>query len=93
MRQIGPSALPWRGQVKREVQGVRMVPMKTSPASVACGGATATSFSRISFSRTMTKSLLKLIDHAPRHCERSEAIQGRQNSTSPWIASSLCSSQ
>ena len=28
-----------------------------------------------------------------RHCERSEAIQGRKSSTPSWIASSLCSSQ
>jgi hypothetical protein len=27
-------------------------------------------------------------NHLNRHCERSEAIQGRQSSTPPWIASS-----
>ena len=33
MRQIGPSARPWRGQSRREVQGVRIIPMNVSPAS------------------------------------------------------------
>ena len=32
-------------------------------------------------------------DRSCRHCERSEAIQGRQSATSPRIASSLRSSQ
>ena len=30
MRQIGPSARPWRGHSSREVHGVRMTPMKVS---------------------------------------------------------------
>src|SRR5277367_160853 len=53
MRQIGPSARPWRGQSRREVHGVRMTPMKASPASNDLGASTATSFRRTSFSLTM----------------------------------------
>ena len=52
IRQIGPSRRPMRGASSRDAQGVRMVPMKTSPASEALGEATATSPCLISFSRT-----------------------------------------
>jgi hypothetical protein len=42
-----------RGATRREVQGVRMRPMNTSPASVAAGGLMITSALRTSFSRTI----------------------------------------
>src|SRR5262249_23321188 len=44
---------PCRGVTSREVQGVRMRPINTSPASVAAGGSIVTSDSRTSFSRTI----------------------------------------
>src|SRR3546814_19134946 len=53
MRQTGPSGRPSRGQSSRDVQGVRIRPTKTSPASVGGGGSTATSLARTSFSLTM----------------------------------------
>src|ERR1700733_9300384 len=53
MRQIGPSMRPCRGQSRREVHGVRMIPMKARPASNDWGASTATSFRRISLSLTM----------------------------------------
>src|SRR5580693_5382377 len=53
MRQTGPSARPWRGQSRREVQGVRMTPMNVSPASNEAGASTAISLRRTSFNLTM----------------------------------------
>src|SRR6478609_2419287 len=53
MRQTGPSSRPCRGVSRRDVHGVWMAPMNTSPASVAGGGSTATSAARSSSSRTM----------------------------------------
>ncbi len=52
-RQTGPSSRPWRGQAMRSVQGVRMAPMKISPASCAGGRSMAISPVRISSRRTM----------------------------------------
>lgn len=50
-----PVARPWRGQSRREVQGVRMTPTNTRPASNEDGASTATSLRRISFSLTMIR--------------------------------------
>src|SRR5260221_5254237 len=55
MRQVGPSCLPWRGQVRRSCHGVWMRPMKTSPASFGGGAAIAVSPSRSSFLRTIRR--------------------------------------
>src|SRR3954466_13672859 len=52
-RQIGPSCRPCRGVSSRDVQGVRMRPMKTSLASSGVGKSMVTSPSRISLSRTI----------------------------------------
>src|SRR6185437_7683481 len=46
---------PWRGQFSREIQGVRITPMNTRPASNDFGASTATSLGRISFNLTMIR--------------------------------------
>src|SRR5271166_3576127 len=53
MPQIGPSRRPWRGQWRRDLHGVRMIPTNTRPASNDASSSTATSFRRTSFNLTM----------------------------------------
>src|ERR1700722_11386793 len=80
MRQIGPSARPWRGQSRREVQGVRIIPMKASPTSNDLGASTATSFRRTSFNLTMipTRLFASRCLVAARLCFDRLATQARQ---------------
>src|ERR1700733_9990840 len=81
IRQIGPSLRPWRGQSRREVHGVRMIPMKASPASNDLGPSTATSFRRTSFNLTMipTRSFaLRGLVTARLGFHRLAALQARQ---------------
>src|ERR1700722_16626647 len=66
MRQVGPSALPCRGQVRRSVHGVRMRPMKYTSASARAGRSTATSPDRTSFSRTIDRSIVEADHHVGR---------------------------
>src|SRR6266851_2244044 len=66
MRQVGPSARPWRGQVRRSVHGVRMRPMKYTLASARGGRSTASSPERTSFSRTIDRSLVEADHHVGR---------------------------
>jgi hypothetical protein len=61
MRQSGPSRRPCRGVTNRDVQGVRIRPIRINPATFACGSVTAISDSRISFSRTMAGFLPVII--------------------------------
>src|SRR5580693_6713966 len=80
MRQIGPSARPWRGQSSRDVQGVLMTPMNVSPASNEEGASTATSLRRTSFSLTMIRSALasRSLVAARLRFGRLAALQARQ---------------
>src|SRR5258708_23124034 len=66
MRQVGPSALPCRGQVRRSVQGVRMRPMKYTSASARAGRSIASSPERTSFSRTIDRSIVEADHHVGR---------------------------
>src|ERR1700722_6094333 len=66
MRQVGPSALPCRGQVRRSVHGVRMRPMKYTSASARAGRSTASSPDRTSFSRTIDCSIVEADHHVGR---------------------------
>src|SRR5260370_18825922 len=66
MRQVGPSALPWRGQLRRSVHGVRTRPMKYTSASARAGRSTASSPERTSFSRTIDRSLVEADHHVGR---------------------------
>src|SRR4030081_2650966 len=66
MRQVGPSALPCRGQVRRSVQGVRMRPMKYTSASARAGRSIASSPERTSFSRTIDRSIVEDGHHVAR---------------------------
>src|SRR5713226_2860758 len=66
MRQVGPSARPWRGQVRRSIHGVRMRPMKYTSASARAGRSTASSPERTSFSLTIDRSLVEADHHVGR---------------------------
>src|SRR4030081_2457168 len=66
MRQVGPSALPCRGQVRRSVQGVRMRPMKYTSASARAGRSIASSAEGASFSRTIDRANVEPAHHVGR---------------------------
>src|SRR5229473_1186290 len=66
IRQVGPSALPCRGQVRRSVHGVRTRPMKYTSASARTGRSIASSPERTSFSRTIDRSIVEADHHVGR---------------------------
>ena len=58
MVQTGPSGLPRFGQSPRRCHGVRIVPMKYTPASAASGKVMATSPGRIALSAKPVRGVL-----------------------------------